>query len=249
MEPSVWELLRGQHRLTEMEYSVLLYAAENAARVRDMNIRELAAHCYTSPATIIRLCKKLGFSGYSEFLFFLKGQQPALHERQRVKQETWQATFQTFMTNFERTDTLISDQIGTFRQLIAASRSIYVYGAGFSTFFAEYLAKKLQLNKKQAWVSSTGDSRSLFLAHIEQQDVFIAFSRSGETESVLEKAQIAKQLDIPVIAFTRATKNPLGEAATVHIPIYDNQREESAIPSSYDSNLLLVLELLLATQK
>lgn len=245
MEPSVWDLLRGKNRLTEMEYSVLLFAAENVSLVREMNIRELAARCYTSPATIIRLCKKLGFSGYSEFLFFLKGQQPTLHQTERPHHEAWTDQFRTHVTNFERTDALISEQVSDFRQLLDASRSIFLYGAGFSTFFAEYMAKKLHLQKKQAWVSSAGDSRSLFLAHIEHQDLFIAFSRSGETESVLEKVNIAKQHDIPVIAFTRATKNRLGELATVHIPIYDDQREESTAASSYDSNLLLVMEMLL----
>ncbi|WP_070328663.1 MurR/RpiR family transcriptional regulator [Exiguobacterium aurantiacum] len=245
MEPSVWDLLKGKNRLTEMEYSVLLFAAENVSLVREMNIRELAARCYTSPATIIRLCKKLGFKGYSEFLFFLKGQQPTLHQTQTTHFEAWDDQFKMFLTNFERTNTLISEQTLAFHRLLDESRSIFLYGAGFSTFFAEYMAKKLHLLKKQAWVSSAGDSRSLFLAHIEHQDLFIAFSRSGETESVLEKAQIAKQHDIPVIAFTRATKNRLGDLASVHIPIYDDQREESKAASSYDSNLLLVMEMLL----
>lgn len=245
MEPSVWDLLRGKNRLTEMEYSVLLFAAENVSLVREMNIRELAARCYTSPATIIRLCKKLGFTGYSEFLFFLKGQQPTLHQIERSNHEAWDEQFRTHVTNFERTNTLISEQVSTFRSVLDDSRSIFLYGAGFSTFFAEYMSKKLHLKKKQAWVSSAGDSRSLFLAHIEHQDLFIAFSRSGETESVLEKVNIAKQHGIPVIAFTRATKNRLGELATVHIPIYDDRLEETTTASSYDANLLLVIEMLL----
>ncbi|WP_251136194.1 hypothetical protein [Exiguobacterium sp. s194] len=125
MEPSVWDLLRGKNRLTEMEYSVLLFAAENVSLVREMNIRELAARCYTSPATIIRLCKKLGFSGYSEFLFFLKGQQPTLQQTERPHHEAWADQFRTHVTNFERTDALISEQVSDFRQLLDASRSIF----------------------------------------------------------------------------------------------------------------------------
>ena len=43
------------------------YLLENPGSVLENNIRELAAKIYVSPATIVRLCKRLGFEGYREF--------------------------------------------------------------------------------------------------------------------------------------------------------------------------------------
>ena len=33
-----------------------------------MNVTELAQYCSTSPATITRMCKSLGYSGYKDFI-------------------------------------------------------------------------------------------------------------------------------------------------------------------------------------
>ena len=52
--------------------------------------------------------------------------------------------------------------------------------------------------------------------------VFIAVSRSGETEQVLDKARIAKNVGMTVVAFTRASANTLAGMAHVHFALYDD---------------------------
>jgi D-arabinose 5-phosphate isomerase GutQ len=47
--------------------------------------------------------------------------------------------------------------------------------------------------------------------------VFIAVSRSGETEQVLDKARIAKNVGMTIVAFTRASANTLAGMADVHL--------------------------------
>ena len=64
-------LIKGK-KLTDNELQILDYLLANTAAIDGLPLREIAKAIYTSPATIVRLAQKLGFSGYLELLYFLK---------------------------------------------------------------------------------------------------------------------------------------------------------------------------------
>ena len=64
-------LTRGES-LTRAEYRVLAHLTEHPLLVGNITVRELAQATFVSTATIMRLCQKLGFSGFSEFIWHCK---------------------------------------------------------------------------------------------------------------------------------------------------------------------------------
>ena len=64
-------LTRGSS-LTRAEYRVLAHLTEHPLLVGNITVRELAQATFVSTATIMRLCQKLGFSGFSEFIWHCK---------------------------------------------------------------------------------------------------------------------------------------------------------------------------------
>ncbi len=64
-------LTRGES-LTRAEYRVLAHLTEHPLLVGHIRVRELAQATFVSTATIMRLCRKLGFSGFSEFTWHCK---------------------------------------------------------------------------------------------------------------------------------------------------------------------------------
>lgn len=58
--------------LTQSELSVLQYIDVHSNEVLTMSIQELSEKVFFSTATILRLCKKLNLSGFSELKFTLK---------------------------------------------------------------------------------------------------------------------------------------------------------------------------------
>lgn len=64
-------LTRGES-LTRTEYRVLAHLTEHPLLVGNITVRELAQATFVSTATIMRLCQKLGFSGFSEFIWHCK---------------------------------------------------------------------------------------------------------------------------------------------------------------------------------
>lgn len=64
---AVLDELERAEGFTETERTLAYYVLDNASDVAHWSITELAAVTYTSNASIIRLCRKLGVAGFREF--------------------------------------------------------------------------------------------------------------------------------------------------------------------------------------
>ncbi len=217
----------------------------------NITVRELAQATFVSTATIMRLCQKLGFSGFSEFIWHCKqllsdtphitvqpeqhAEMPALFYPVRCQLSADLPVGHSGQTP------AVCQPAAPERELLSLRRRVFVP-------FAEYLTKKLQVLGKTAFISGPGDSRNIFLSNAARYQVFIAVSRSGETEQVLDKARIAKNVGMTIVAFTRASANTLAGMADVHFALYDEAvhfAAEAAGVTSFESNLVLLMDLLL----
>ena len=64
---SVLLKLREYRTLPNSENEIRKYILKNSKKVITMSVQELAKKSYTSPATVIRLCKRLDLKGYGQF--------------------------------------------------------------------------------------------------------------------------------------------------------------------------------------
>lgn len=254
MDSRLTSLVHHGRDLTRAEHRVLVFIAEHASLVGKITVRELAQETYVSTATIMRLCQKMGFSGYSEFIYHCK-QLLADVPRSFSANPTSVASdgipeaYRHFVANYEKTFTHVTPALmDAFCHILRHESHFFLYGAGFSHLFTEYFAKKLQILGKDAFVSGLGDSKGIFLSNAPKYRIFIAISRSGETEQVIEKAQIARNIGMTVVAFTRASLNPLANVADLHFRLHDDAihfAAEAGEVSSFESNLVLLIDLLL----
>ena len=60
----------NQHRFSDTERDILAFMLENEEFVAEATINSLAHKTYTSTSSIIRLTKKLNFSGFAELKYF-----------------------------------------------------------------------------------------------------------------------------------------------------------------------------------
>lgn len=243
-------LTRGES-LTRAEYRVLAHLTAHPLLVGNITVRNLAQATFVSTATIMRLSQKLGFSGYSEFIWHCK---QLLADTPHIAAQASEpvelpALFNQFIANYQQTFRWATqEKRRQFASLLREKESFFLYGAGFSYLFAEYLTKKLQVLGKTAFISGPGDSRNIFLSNAARYQVFIAVSRSGETEQVVDKVKIAKNVGMTVVAFTHASANTLASLADLHFALYDEAvhfAAEAAGVTSFESNLVLLMDLLL----
>ncbi|MEC6748316.1 hypothetical protein VXN63_07145 [Marinilactibacillus sp. XAAS-LB27] len=63
--------LTAEKRLTSLEEEIFKYFVEHIDTVQEMGVRALAKATFTSPASVIRLSKKLGYTGFTDMYYSL----------------------------------------------------------------------------------------------------------------------------------------------------------------------------------
>ena len=120
--------------LNETEAYVYNYVMQNKNQVLEESIRDLANHVHVSTATVIRFCKKLGCSGFTELKYKL---------RESLAIETYehniqQSTFGDFSKHIQ-SDEYASD-IQKAVELIKNANSLFVLGLSPFNGIAQFLA-------------------------------------------------------------------------------------------------------------
>lgn len=63
-------ITKHQKVLGDLDKTILRYVLDNRPKIQQISITELATATYTSKSTVLRLVRKLGFAGFSEFKYF-----------------------------------------------------------------------------------------------------------------------------------------------------------------------------------
>ncbi|MED4011096.1 MurR/RpiR family transcriptional regulator [Priestia aryabhattai] len=245
MDQQIQNMLSPYQKLSTSEYQVLNYMIEHINTSQVIGIREVAKANFVSTSTVLRMCKKLGYSGYKEFMFYLQNK-TKMQQTEKLKSNHYEASLNYFIDNYKVTLGLLNEEdISDFQKIIDASDSIFINGTGLSRMFVQYLSHKLFLLGKNVVVSQIDDSKTIFLTKIRHCQLMISISKSGETEYVLEKTNIAKSLGLQVVSFTNSLPNSLTELAEISFKVYDDVHvlDERSVISSFNSNMIQLIDI------
>ncbi|WP_430609787.1 MurR/RpiR family transcriptional regulator [Enterococcus sp. DIV0876] len=191
--------------LTPQEKHLVEYLLAHPKDILKMNIKELAQVSYTSPATVFRLCKKAGVSGYSEFKMMYASELPNILELdgdldvQNLQREDDMSMILKKIESIHKrsigyTKNLIEkDQLQNIRRLVRNARRIEIYGEGLNF----ELAKIFQLNLQEIGVdacayNALNPMNSKFVKRRNRQrSLGIILTHTGKNRHMYE---IAKQL-------------------------------------------------------
>ncbi|WP_239253586.1 MurR/RpiR family transcriptional regulator [Listeria ilorinensis] len=185
------------------------------------SIQSLAEKAGTSGVAVIRFCRSLNFSGFPELKRQLSVE---LSKPQRTgyfdiePDDSFASIKDKLVSNMVQTanDTAGLLEERTFREacrLLSETETIYVYGVGASWPVAEDFAQKWLRSGKPVLASQDAHVLAMAFAASKKKAVFIGISNSGETSSVLELAQQAKENNVTVISLTRFGSNKLKSLA------------------------------------
>lgn len=116
------------NELSDSDLIILQYIVENTKEVSQLSILDLAERVHSSKSSVLRLSKKLGFSGYSEFKYFLRQEEQTvlLVENERL-------IYEKQVDDIKRTlDYIQSVDLRPINELLDNSKTIYCYSTGFS---------------------------------------------------------------------------------------------------------------------
>ena len=116
---------------------------------------------------------------------------------------------------------LDEDEIEKFENIIIESKNIFVTGAGRSGLAAKAFAMRLMHLGLSAYVVGETISPAIY-----EDDCIIAISGSGETNTIVSAARIAKNRGSKVLALTSYPESSLGQLADSYILVKGRTKKE-----------------------
>ena len=180
---------------SDLEFALYNFIVTHPEKVIYMRIRDLANETHVSPTSILRFCRKLGFDGFTEFKVQLK-----MYINQTEKLSFIHST--TTLTEYlERTMKHDYDQrIRMISQSIAAAETIIFIGIGTSGILAEYGSRYFSALKKFSLYIK--DPFFPMYTSPLKNSIAIVLSVSGETETIINLTNRAKEEGTKVISIT-----------------------------------------------
>ena len=91
------------------------------------------------------------------------------------------------------------------------------------------------------------DSIGVFENNLAGMGMLITISRSGETQSVVDRAKIAKENGIFIVSFTNELENRVNALADIAFRIEDNNKldDRNMMANTFFPNVLMLMELLI----
>ncbi|MFK4955141.1 MurR/RpiR family transcriptional regulator [Lactococcus garvieae] len=199
-----------QHQLkslTASELSAFTLMDNQPELILSMNLTSLAQKLCSSNSTLIRLCQKLGFAGFSDF----KSEVKRIIEQTKYLShsslfESYRFFFNEILPNINR------DKLEYFAEKINLSNNIFIIGLGLTKPIAEYISKRLyQLDRASTYVSES-HMLDLLPNLARRGDLIIFISESGETKSLLNCAQKVGQTGAVLLSITNSQHNTLNHS-------------------------------------
>lgn len=191
---------------------------QNPSYIVKSTIVDVAKLSQCSEATLVRLARKLGFSGYPELkssVLHAEDNTTLLYDE--ISPEDSPITvidkvFQYIKQSLTDTQSLIDPaQYSLALKLIQNANRIYFVGAGdaYAVAYAAYL--KFSRIGFNAGCSKDLDVQLIEASKFTENDVLVVISHSGRTHSLFEVAKCAKLNNAKIIAITNYPISPIAK--------------------------------------
>lgn len=230
--------------LTLSELDTLRYLDNNKDKVFDLSIQEVAKASFVSTATIMRLCKKLGYSGFSELKFHLK--EEVAQQTANRKVITFKDILDQNLEGIVNTIPLIDEKkVSAIVELLKTSVNVHFFGKGLTTTVLEY-GSKLLLSHGRINIFY----QDTHIAHIAadlmtKNDLLFLASLSGNTHQVVRMAQIAKSRGATVVAIVGNSVNSLSQYSDYCFNISSENSEKDDVDITSRIPIMFVLNVII----
>ncbi|MGL4796508.1 MAG: MurR/RpiR family transcriptional regulator [Paraclostridium sp.] len=228
------EYLCDKYQLSKIEETILIYLFSNIDNLKKIGIRKVAKDNFTSTTVIYKLCKKLGFDGYSDMIYnishFIKTDEP-----------------DSSVDIFTNASKQINTNLEYFSDILNSSRDklIMLLGVGYSQMIANYMSERFVINGFKC----IANTHMQLLSNSYEKDVLlIAISNSGESTSILEVVETAKNNGIKVISFVGNENSSLANLSDIPLVLkgYEKFPNLKNPPNTFFSEVLLLFECFLS---
>lgn len=214
----VQSVMRG---LTKAEQKVGRVVTDDPEFVMFASVTDVAERAGVGEATVIRLCRKLGYQGYQEFKLSIAQHVVGAPERPGgpvTASDSLETALQKIAVYNEQTlaDTahlLSAQDVGRAADLVLQSGRVYAFGVGSSGITAHDLAYRLmRIGVASIW-ESDAHNIAMMCALTGEDSTVIGISASGSTKDLIDALTLARRARARIICVTNHARSPITHLA------------------------------------
>lgn len=200
------EALVNQHhdKLNENDLAILAYILKNQVKCQNISIIKLSEACHTSKSSILRLTKKLGFTGFTEFKYSLKLEEKAEEPEIECLMELQGSDLDVTLKLMKQTD------VSTIVKKMAKADRVFGYGTGWGQQNAvKELSRNLMACGKYMLSIPAKTEFDLNMPIISENDFVVIISLSGDGKDIEQNIQTLNLRGVPILSITTFKNNYL----------------------------------------
>ena len=192
------------------------YLIEHFQQIGELSLNVISTETGASNATIIRLCRRLGYKGFLDFRNSAKhplSGAPASLTGESLPtptlREVMESVIKQNINTMQNTLALSSNQYESAANAIQNARNILMLGNGDAIIPCNLIGIKLMKIGKACSIYNDQDLQMFCATAVQEGDVALAVSHTGRSRSVVESMRIAHERRAVTIGITASQKSPL----------------------------------------
>lgn len=231
MKPSLERLREERFTFRQSERKAAEYILAHTSEVINLPITELAEQIGVSEATIVRMCKKVGFRGFQELKITLAMENVSpvktVHEEIQEDDDLESVLKKVFSANagaLELTLNVLSiRELTKAVEAIAAADRVYIYGVGGSAPIAIDAAHKLMKAGKAVIAYTDTHMQAMAASLMKPGHVVIGISHSGSSRDIIESLELARKNGAVTIGITNHARAPMDRVLDIKLSTCSNE--------------------------
>lgn len=208
--------------LSPSERQVVNYILEEPEQALNMGIVEIAQKTFTSTSSVLRLCRKLGTEGYTDFRMrlstdlndyigatLLYTRQEPLNENDTIAEIVDKVTASNVRAVLDVKRFNEETEIERVVDMMSAAEQIDFYGSGVSNLICQDAKVKAMRMGVRATAHSFYYEMAMQARTCSKNNLAVILSYTGQTEDTLRVATYLQRRGVPSVSITSHSDNPL----------------------------------------
>ena len=228
---------QNKQKLTESEIGVLSHLNRNYNKIPMLKIEDVSKETMTSKITIVRLCIKLGFSGWSDMKSSIINSDDNKGSSNYIQElEKYISKINLLSKNDQ------SEEINKVVSAIEKADKIVLMGISSNYRIARTISKKLWAKGYNTYAFRNNHVENTGLSKLGSNDIVIIISYSGETFGIVEATKYINQ-NASLVSVTSGNHNTLHNKADYKllVPKIEYNRLEEPLISKIMIEILMDL--------
>ena len=216
-------------QLSNSERAVADYVCSHLAQVSRMSIHDLREATGVSAPTVCRFCRSIGFSGFREFKISMAEQTGSFRDYFEVETTEGKSELQQLVERLLQSEketitgalsvlnySLLEDAT---EKIIRADR-ICLFGCSTSYDICRDLQRRLTRLGLSVFAHNEYHEAAVQLTRFSKNDLLICVTQSGNTQEVLNTAEVAAKNHVEILVITANPTSRVGRMGSLVLQTY-----------------------------